>query len=166
MALGKQPTEILREEHENVLQKLEALENTVKHLDGHDEFSVKLEELASFFATDFWVHFAKEEEALFPELETFIPRGGGPLDIMYMEHEDLRNINATLQQAIKRYLENLNSVASRAAIQGQSSQFAGILRDHIHKENNILFMMADMHLGPAQNEKIVSVFSEIETKRN
>ena len=69
----KKPTEILKEEHEQVLQKLGALEEVISHLDKKETVSAKLEELASFFKTDFWVHFTKEEEALFPEIERFIP---------------------------------------------------------------------------------------------
>ena len=66
---GKKPTELLKEEHENVLQKLDALEVVIGHLDRKEEVFPRLKELASFFQTDFWVHFVKEEEALFPELE-------------------------------------------------------------------------------------------------
>ncbi len=33
MTNGKKPTEILKEDHENVLQKLDALEEVISHLD-------------------------------------------------------------------------------------------------------------------------------------
>ena len=97
MTNGEKPTEILKEEHQDVLQKLDVLEEVIGHLDRKEEISLKLKELASFFKTGFWVHFSKEEEALFPEVERFIPREGGPTGMMFIEHEDLRNTNKEFQ---------------------------------------------------------------------
>ena len=166
MTNGKKPTEILREEHENVLQKLDALEKVISHLDKKEEISAKLKELASFFNTDFWVHFTKEEEALFPEIEKFIPRESGPTGVMLIEHEDLRNTNTELQPAIDEYLSNSGDLNAKGMIQGHGTHFIGVLRDHIDKENNILFMMADMHLDQAQIDKVVRLFQEIEKGGN
>jgi hemerythrin-like domain-containing protein len=158
----KKPTEILKEEHENVLQKLDSLEEVISHLDKKETISDKLKELASFFKTDFWIHFAKEEEALFPEIEKFIPRDGGPTGMMLIEHEDLRNTNTEIQQAIDKYLRDADNLETKGMIQRHGTHFIGLLRDHINKEDNILFMMADMHLDQAQMDKVVKLFHEIE----
>ncbi len=162
MTSGKKPTEILKEEHENVLKKLDALEETISHLDKKEEISAKLGELASFFKTDFWIHFAKEEEALFPEIERFIPREGGPTGMMLIEHEDLRNTNTEIQPAIDRYLRDSDNLEVQGMIQERGTHFIGVLRDHINKENNILFMMADMHLDQTQIDKVIKLFHEID----
>jgi hemerythrin-like domain-containing protein len=145
-----------------VLQKLDALEEVISHLDKKEEISAKLRELASFFNTDFWVHFAKEEEALFPEIERFIPRESGPLGVMLMEHEELRNTNTELQPAIDVYLRDADNSEANGTIQRHGTHFIGLLRDHINKENNILFMMADMHLDQTQIDKVIRLFAEIE----
>jgi len=162
----KKPTEILKEEHENVLQKLGAVEEVISHLDKKEVISAKLEELASFFKTDFWVHFTKEEEALFPEIERFIPREGGPTGMMLIEHEDLRKTNTEFQPAIDEYLRDSGNLEARGMIQEYGSHFIGVLRDHIDKENNILFMMADMHLDQTQIDKVIKLFYEIEKGGN
>lgn len=162
MTSGKKPTEILREEHQNVLQKLDALEEVISHLDKKETISAKLKELASFFKTDFWVHFTKEEEALFPEIERFIPRDSGPTGMMLIEHEDLRNTNTELQRTIEVYFRDDDNLEAKGMIQGYGTHFIGVLRDHIDKENNILFMMADMHLDEAQIDKVIKLFHEIE----
>ncbi len=159
----KKPTEILREEHEQVLQKLEALEEVISHLDRKEAISAKLEDLASFFKTDFWVHFTKEEEALFPEIEKFIPRDGGPIGMMLIEHEDLRNTNKEFQRAVDEYLGDSDSAEIKRMIQEYGSHFIGVLRQHIDKEDNILFMMADMHLDQTQTDKVVKLFHKIES---
>ncbi len=162
MINGKKPTEILKEEHENVLQKLDALEEVISHLDKKEEISAKLKELASFFSTDIWIHFTKEEEALFPEIEKFMPRESGPLGVMLIEHEDLRNTNTELQPAIDEYFRDSDNLEVTGRIQKYGAHFIGVLRDHINKENNILFMMADMHLDQTQIDKVIKLFGEIE----
>ena len=163
MTNGKKPTELLKEEHQNVLQRLDALEEIIGHLDKKEGISPKLKELASFFETDFWVHFTKEEEALFPEIERFIPREGGPTEMMLVEHEDLRNTNKEFQRAVDEYLGDSDSLEAKGLIQRHGTNFIGVLRDHINKEDSILFMMADMHLDQTQIDKVVKLFHEIES---
>ncbi len=162
MTEPKKPTEILKEEHENVLKNLNSLEEVISHLDKKEEISPRLKELASFFKTDFWIHFTKEEEALFPEIEKFIPREGGPTGMMLIEHEEVRNTNTEIQAAIDVYLRDSDDLEARGMIQERGTHFIGILRDHIDKENNILFMMADMHLDQAQIDKVIKLFYDIE----
>lgn len=165
MVIGqKKPTEMLKEEHEKVLQKLSALKEVIGHLDKKETISTTLKELAAFFKTDFWVHFAKEEEALFPEIEKFMPREGGPTGMMLIEHEDLRNTNARLQPAIDEYLRDSDNAETRGMIWKDGTHFIGVLRDHIAKENDILFMMADMHLDQTQMDKVVKLFHEIDMR--
>ncbi len=161
---NKKPTEILREEHENVLKKLDALEKVISNLDKKTEISAELKELASFFKTDFWVHFAKEEEALFPEIENFMPRESGPTGVMLIEHEDLRATNKQIQKAVDEYLRELNNLKAREMIREHGSHFIGLLREHINKENTILFGMADMHLNGTQLDKIIKLFGDIEER--
>lgn len=163
MTSAKKPTDILKEEHENVLRKLDDLEKVIGHLNKREEITTPLRELASFFETDFWTHFAKEEEALFPELEKFIPRESGPIGIMLAEHDDLRNTNAEIQRAAHEYLDGSNNLETRAVLQNHGTHFITVLRNHINKENNILFMMADMHLDKAQISAVLELFEKIET---
>ena len=146
MTSNKKPTELLSEEHKHVLGKLDTMEKVIGNLAQKDQVFAELKELSSFFDTEFWVHFTKEEEALFPEIERFIPREGGPTGMMWIEHEDLRNTNTMMQQAINTYLSDSATIETEGMIQRHGAHFIGTLREHIDKENNILFMMADMHL--------------------
>ena len=162
MASMKKPTELLKEEHQGVLEKLDALESVINNLEQKEKVSSRLKELASFFDTDFWVHFDKEEKALFPEFDNFMPRGAGPLAVMIDEHEVLRKTNEVMQQAITSYLNHDDGVETRQAINQNGRHFIEFLRNHIFKEDNILFSMAEMHLDQRQNEKVVKLFAEIE----
>lgn len=160
----KKPTDILREEHENVLRKLDEFERIIRRLDEKNAISEELKELASFFKTDFWLHFAKEEDGLFPVIENFMPREGGPTGMMLIEHEDLRATNDRIQEAVDRYLNVPNDSEAKDNIQEHASHFIGLLREHIDKEDSILFRMADMHIDGTQGERIIRLFDEIEAK--
>ena len=162
MADEKRPTELLTEEHKHVLQKLDALEEILGNLDRKEEISAKLIEAGSFFNTDFWVHFEKEEHALFPEIEEFIPRESGPTGMMLIEHEELRNTNAENQKAIDAYLRDADSPQAKGVLQKYGTHFVELLRNHIDKEDNILFRMADMHFDQTQRDKVLKLFDKIE----
>ncbi|MBI4267206.1 MAG: hemerythrin domain-containing protein [Chloroflexi bacterium] len=156
------PTELLKEEHQAVLKKLDALQEIVNHLDQKEANKARFEELMSFFQTDFWVHFDKEEKALFTEFDNFMPRGSGPIAVMIDEHEVLRNTNEAMQQDVAKYLNHSDNAETRQAIVDNGTHFIEFLRNHIFKEDNILFSMADMHFDRGQNEKVVKLFEQIE----
>ena len=162
MADGKKPTQLLSEDHQAVLQKLSAMEKDLDNLDNKEAVSGELKELLAFFETDFWVHFTKEEEALFPEIETFLPRNAGPVGVMLMEHEDLRKTNGVIQKAAADYFGGAATEATKATLREQGTKFIEVLRGHIEKEDNILFRMADMHLDGQQMEKITALFAKID----
>ncbi|MBI4332344.1 MAG: hemerythrin domain-containing protein [Chloroflexi bacterium] len=161
MITVKKPTQILKDEHQDVLRKLGELETIFRRLDKKEEVAAPLKEHAAFFETDFWVHFSKEEDALFPELEKFIPRDMGPIGVMLVEHEELRKTNAELQRLIPGYLGGKTDAETKNQIKKLGTRFISVLRDHIHKENDILFMMADMHLDEKQQETVGRLFDKI-----
>lgn len=163
--MTKRPTDILKEEHEAVLEKLQSLEAAIDNLEQKERVSVKLKELSSFFNADFWVHFDKEEKGLFPEFDSFMPRGAGPLAVMINEHEVLRTTNEVMQKAIAAYLDNHDDgQETRQAITRNGMHFIEFLRSHIFKEDSVLFRMAEMHLEQTQNERVVKLFDEIEKR--
>ena len=158
----KKPTQLLKNEHQAVLQKLTALERIIGRLEKKEEISAELKELAAFFETEFWTHFDKEEKALFPEFDNFMPRGAGPIAVMMEEHVVLRKTNEVMQEAIARYLNRTDDAETRQTINQNGTHFINFLRAHINKEDSILFMMADMHLDQKQNEKVVRLFQEMD----
>ncbi len=155
------PTEVLKEEHQAVLVKLDDLEDIIHNLEERERIAGKLKELTAFFDKDFWVHFDKEERALFPEFDSFIPRGGGPIEVMLQEHEVLRSTNTVMQKAVAGYLGDSNDAETRRKITESGGHFIETLRNHINKEDSILFMMAEMHLDEGQMKRVLERFEEI-----
>ena len=161
----QQAIDSFRDEHTLVLKKLDALEGIYLHPNKNPETTTELKVLVAFFQTDFWVHFTKEEEAIFPEIEKFMPRDSGPLGVMLAEHEDLRSINSKLQDALQSFFSGSDDAGSVELMKEYGSRFTGILRAHIDKENGILFVMAERHLSPTQKENTSRLFVEIDARQ-
>jgi hemerythrin-like domain-containing protein len=100
-------------------------------------------------------HHSKEEQALFPLLEARgIPRRGGPIGAMLLEHQEGRGLVADMERALAaRDLPGF--VASAGA-------WAGLLRAHIAKERNVLFPMGERRLGDEDDRALALRFAEIE----
>lgn len=158
----KSPTEVLREDHKAVLGKLNDLEKAISKLDA--QAIVMLKELAKFLQGEVVVHFAKEEEALFPEIEKFIPREGGPTGMMLIEHEDLNNAKAKMIEGIEGLSKNSADEKFTTLVRENGRHYIDVLRQHIDKEDNILFMMAEMHLDDEQAQTITKLFAEIDER--
>jgi hemerythrin-like domain-containing protein len=109
-------------------------------------------------------HHGKEEEFLFPALEAAgIAREGGPVGVMLHEHEQGRKLVAKLKAAVSGLRTADQSAAT--AIQETGNQYVALLTDHIAKENNMLFKMADERLDGSQDERLVEAFEKLERDR-
>ena len=88
------------------------------------------------------LHHAKEEELLFPLLgeKGFSPEQG-PVAVMLMEHVQGRNFVKGISDGIVE-LKKGKSGAIQLVYENLSG-YAILLQNHISKENNILFRMAD-----------------------
>ena len=88
-------------------------------------------------------HHSKEETSLFPTLEkNGMPREGGPIARMLFEHEVTKELAAKMEESTKVYLVSGKTDPLVSDIRGYLDHVAL----HIAKENNRLFMMADMIL--------------------
>lgn len=149
--VNKSPTDILRKEHEKVLKVLENLEENLENRDAKSA-----EKNILILEREFDKHsLNKEEKVLFPEIEKFMPRDGGPTGMMIIEHEDLTESIKNFKISGKDF-NKLNEIGIH---------IISLLRQHIDKENNILFMMAEMHFNDKQKELIVKKFKGIDLKK-
>lgn len=148
----KNPMDILRKEHDIVLNLLDNLEKCIEKRDIKSS-----EKNIAILNKEFNKHsLNKEEKALFPEIEKFMPREGGPTGMMIMEHEDLVGSIKEFKEAAKnKNIERLNEIGMH---------IVNLLREHTGKENDILFMMAEMHLDNKQKKLILQRFKEIDSK--
>lgn len=157
------PTEILTNEHKLILKVLAVLERVGTRAsqekvldlpDGH-----RLVEFFRTFADK--CHHGKEEAHLFPAMEARgFPRQAGPIAVMLYEHDQGRNYVRQMAAAMDRIAAGDGAGYTdfgRAAL-----GFVALLRDHIFKEDNVLFRMADQALEPAEQTRLLEVFRRVE----
>jgi hemerythrin-like domain-containing protein len=108
-------------------------------------------------------HHSKEEDNLFPSMEKKgVPRQGGPIGIMLVEHDEGRAHVRELAAALDKYEAGDKSATVRNAIVGHSLGYARLLADHIEKEDNILYTIADDVLSSADQDALYETFERIE----
>jgi hemerythrin-like domain-containing protein len=109
-------------------------------------------------------HHGKEEDILFPRMEARgVPRDGGPIGVMLFEHDEGRAFVGAIADAIDVY-ERDGQAAARV-IAENARGYVDLLRQHIMKEDNVLFPMADRVLSPADQAELERRFEQIETER-
>jgi hemerythrin-like domain-containing protein len=103
-------------------------------------------------------HHGKEEGILFPELaKAGIPEQGGPIGVMLSEHTEGRKL-------IKEMEESIAPKPDVSKFVDSARKYQTLLGDHIAKENNVLFPMADRVLDSRQLTRVHEAFEQHEEK--
>ncbi len=141
-------TEILSREHTVVLEQLRAFEQAVqgRSADG-------LWKGLRFLEGGLTLHRRKEEDVLFPRLALHFPLGQGPVHCMLLEHRDEHEHISALRRALEQGRLDAAVEAGRYLLD--------LLRNHIWKEDNVLFPMAGHLLVAAEQEEVLKEFGEI-----
>jgi hemerythrin-like domain-containing protein len=91
-------------------------------------------------------HYGKEEIALFPALVTAGQPGEmGAVGVMLNEHVDCRKYISALESSTNEYLAG--DKKALLLIADGFDKYIQLLKIHIHKEENVLFKMADKILS-------------------
>jgi hemerythrin-like domain-containing protein len=159
-------TQQLKDEHEGIKLMLKIIENISNDLKNDKELNIEhygqIIEFIKGFADK--CHHGKEEDILFPAMVHHgIPNEGGPIAVMLDEHQMGRNHIKSLS----RFFEDFKAGNKKATLGIISSSLAYVqlLRNHIEKENNILFMMADKVLNEAEQSEIFEEFEKLEVEK-
>jgi hemerythrin-like domain-containing protein len=106
-------------------------------------------------------HHKKEEGVLFKAMAAAgMPTQAGPIAVMLAEHEQGRAYTRGMRQAA----EGLQGgdEAARAAVIRNARGYAALLRQHIAKEDGVLFPMADQVIPLAAQGRVAEDFERIE----
>ncbi|MBM3129569.1 MAG: hemerythrin [Chloroflexi bacterium] len=159
-------TQVLRDEHEGILAMLAVVETAARRLQNGKEIPRDLMTNAVGFFRNFAdkCHHGKEEDELFPAMEQRgVPREGGPIGMMLVEHDQGRAFVRGMSDAATKYAQGDPSAAP--ALVQNTLGYVNLLRQHIWKENNVLFQMADQVLADTDHEKLYAAFENIEATR-
>jgi hemerythrin-like domain-containing protein len=157
------PTDILKHEHELILKVLDAAEREASAIAGGG--AAVADRLTAFvdFIRNFadHCHHAKEEDVLFVRMgERGFPREVGPVAVMLHEHELGRAHIAAVADNIAGAVAG--DAAARAVVAERLAGYAALLRQHIFKEDNILFPMADRVFSEADQAALAADFERVE----
>jgi hemerythrin-like domain-containing protein len=155
-------TEILKHEHLVIKKVLAAVERLVlKGEPGPVEPWRKALDFIRVFADQ--CHHIKEEKVLFPALEEHgIPREGGPIGLLLAEHEEGRRFVRAMAQALSELPDS--SQIQNSPLAEHARAYLRLLEDHIQKEDEVLFEMANEALTDEEQEDLARRFEEYEHK--
>ncbi|MDP4224453.1 MAG: hemerythrin domain-containing protein [Bacteroidota bacterium] len=149
----------LKHEHDAIQIALNIIEKMYQNIREDKEIDRRdIKEILEFlkvFADK--CHHGKEEAYLFPALERAgIPNRNGPIEKMLEQHRQGRELIRKMDSAIN------GRIIDRKAYIEAASAYVELLRNHIEKENNILFPMSDAKLSKEKQKELLSDFERLE----
>lgn len=155
--ITKESSKILAKEHENILKVVKALD---EKSDLTQEIDQEFFKMAISFIKNYAdkFHHAKEEDILFKEFNRCVEKESGcihcnPIEQMLIEHDEGRDFVKKMERALIK--QNKKELFTNA------KNYISLIQEHIFKEDNILYPMADEILNKDTEEKILEKFKEI-----
>lgn len=138
----------LTQDHRSCDEDFATLENAVA-----SENWAEVEKVFTSFTSDLFHHFDMEEKVMFPTFEEKTGMTGGPTQMMRMEHQQM-------MQIVTQMKDDVNA-KNKDHFFGLSETLMMIMQQHNMKEEQMLYKMADSHLG-ADVEQVVSNMKALE----
>ncbi|HEX9078411.1 MAG TPA: hemerythrin domain-containing protein [Desulfuromonadaceae bacterium] len=158
-------TQALMAEHRLILRMLDLLERKAARTaeGGPTDWQFYLDgvDFIRNYADRF--HHAKEEDVLFEALvHNGMPREHSPVAAMLLEHEQGRAHVRALETAAREALAGLPG--REAAIVEHARAYAALLREHIAKEDGILYPLAERLIPDTLRDGILAGYREAEAR--
>jgi len=156
-------TDILMEEHRVIERILATLETAAGRLEqGHDMRPGFFTDAADFikgFADG--CHHRKEEGVLFKAMTANgMSDKNGPIAVMLYEHEQGRAYTRGMREAAQKLAAGDHS--AQGDVVRNARGYVGLLRQHIAKEDSILFPMANQVIPAQQHDQVFQDFEHVE----
>lgn len=167
------PIEILRDDHQETLQRLELIERTLQYLESLPSHTAtkrskieqsRMRDWVNELSGHLRLHFIMEEEALFPTLSEYIGKEHGPIEMILQEHSDLRAVLSEWQSEACT-LCKLTDLARDKTLKDVAQlgyHVIRLLRLHISKENQILFKICEVSFSEQEKSVVTQKLRLIE----
>jgi hemerythrin-like domain-containing protein len=145
-------------EHRNIEKALSALELMANAFEAEGRIEPRAAGRAVEFLREYAdrLHHGKEEATLFPAMEARgIPSEVGPTAVMRREHTMGRAFTADMADAL--------GADDAPAFVAAAREYVALLREHIQKEDQVLFPMADGLLPPEEQARLADVFDRFDS---
>jgi hemerythrin-like domain-containing protein len=101
-------------------------------------------------------HQAKEEAILFPALKSASASQSRPVDHLALEHNQERSMVEDIETDLR--------LAKLPEFVASANRLSSVLRNHIYKEDRLLFETADELLTPEEDEAVFEHLSQFDTE--
>jgi len=157
-------TKILTDEHRVIEVVLTCLEKITEEANSAGSLNAESADQAIDVIRTFAdkCHHGKEENHLFVRLvEKGMPKEGGPVGQMLIEHEQGRWFVQSMADSIPEALKG-NASALKTFTQNAQG-YVQLLRAHIQKEDKVLFPLADKVLSEEDQKQLMRAFEVVES---
>ena len=150
-------TNLLTQEHKLILRALNVLDALTAAMEARGEFDEDAVDRVLDFLRWFGDahHQAKEETILFPAIKACADAQDRPVRHMMFEHDQERQSIEDLEKDVR--LGKLPDFAATA------NKLSSTLRNHIYKEDQLLFPVADSLLSSQQDDAIFEQLQRFDT---
>lgn len=149
-------TRILSEEHKNILKVIDVILEECQLLKNGKEINSSFFNDVIYFIKNYadGFHHAKEENVLF---KTMLEDTGNmhcnPIPVMLYEHDEGRAYLKGMEEALL-HNDTQNLIDN-------ASGYGYLLQEHIFKEDNILYPMAEEELNDEQKQRVEELYQKV-----
>jgi len=152
--MSEQWSDLLMTDHQTTEQVFEAVERALAG-PGNPAPGLLTDAARYFQEYVDGCHNKKEEHHLFPLIEQRgIPRHGGPLAVMLMEHEQNRILLPKVTRLIEAYAGGDAAVLPQ--LRAAFGEYVALMKNHFWKENDILYPMARRVMSATDGQTVVA----------
>ncbi len=158
-------SEVLMAEHRAIERVLDAVDRAAARVERGEPVPPRLFADAATFFSGFadHCHHTKEERELFPILEQHgVQVEGGPIGAMLAEHEQGRGYIRILRAEGEKYAQG--QLADPQLLVETVYAYVGLLRQHILKEDRVLFSLSDRLLSSEEQHALIEACERVESE--
>lgn len=161
------PIKDLKEEHRAVKLTLKILDRINQKIEctGKVANTDHAEQLIEFFSVFVdTCHHGKEEDLLFPAMEQIgVSKDNGPIGVLLHEHQLGRTYVKGMRDAMSAYKKGNNEALIKFLENAKC--YITLLNEHIYKEENVLFPLAEHNLPREKQAELYAGFEKIEVEK-
>ncbi|MCL5960954.1 MAG: hemerythrin domain-containing protein [Chloroflexi bacterium] len=158
---NRRPTEKFREHHEELLNKLDRMKETITRLESGDAKGAVegLKQASQFLDNELRPHAKWEEDNLYPAVAQLLKQYGNPTATMELEHEAIVDRIDRFRKDVVAFLSLGGSPKDREQLARQliknAWQLEAILSLHFRKEEEVYLSLADSHWTEKDVDKML-----------